>query len=145
MKQLLLGTVGILAAAVGAPNVLSAEAPASLTVQVDQPGHAVSPMLWGIFFEDINCSADGGIYAELVRNRSFEGSDKPGHRSLLVFEGVDCCADYFLNGERIGTSDNMLVEHVFDVTGRLLGGPARQPVCQPVAPGEAGWQEAAIL
>jgi alpha-L-arabinofuranosidase len=44
---------------------------------VDKPGHAISPMLYGIFFEDINCSADGGIYAELVRNRNFEDSGKP--------------------------------------------------------------------
>ena len=49
-------------------------APATLTVDVDQPGHPISPMLYGIFFEDINCSADGGLYAELVRNRSFEES-----------------------------------------------------------------------
>jgi hypothetical protein len=52
-------------------------APATLTVAVDKPGHAISPMLYGIFFEDINCSADGGIYAEMVRNRNFEDSDKP--------------------------------------------------------------------
>jgi len=52
-------------------------APATLTVAVDKPGHAISPMLYGIFFEDINCSADGGIYAELVRNRNFEDSEKP--------------------------------------------------------------------
>jgi alpha-L-arabinofuranosidase len=52
-------------------------APATITVAVDQPGHAISPMLYGIFFEDINCSADGGIYAEMVRNRNFEDSDKP--------------------------------------------------------------------
>lgn len=32
----------------------------------------VSPTMWGVFFEDINFSADGGIYAELVKNRSFE-------------------------------------------------------------------------
>lgn len=32
----------------------------------------ISPMLFGLFFEDINYSADGGIYAELVQNRSFE-------------------------------------------------------------------------
>ena len=50
---------------------------ASIAVEVDKPGHAISPMLYGIFFEDINCSADGGIYAEMVRNRSFEDSDKP--------------------------------------------------------------------
>lgn len=57
--------------------------PATLTVDVAQPGHAVSPMLWGVFFEDINCSADGGIYAELVRNRSFEDADQPRWWSLL--------------------------------------------------------------
>ena len=53
-----------------------AAAPAALTVRVDQPGHAISPLLWGIFFEDINLSADGGIYPELVRNRSFEDSER---------------------------------------------------------------------
>jgi alpha-L-arabinofuranosidase len=51
---------------------------ATVDVQVDQPAHRVSPTLWGIFFEDINLSADGGIYPELVRNRSFDASDKPG-------------------------------------------------------------------
>ena len=49
----------------------------SISVSVDKPGIKVSPTLWGIFFEDINLSTDGGIYAELVRNRSFEDSDKP--------------------------------------------------------------------
>jgi len=51
--------------------------PAKITVAVDQPGHKISPILWGIFFEDINLSADGGLYPELVRNRSFEDSEKP--------------------------------------------------------------------
>lgn len=58
-------------------------APASLTVDVDKPGHAISPTLYGIFFEDINCSADGGLYAELVRNRNFEDSDKPDFWSVV--------------------------------------------------------------
>ncbi len=31
--------------------------------------------MWGIFFEDINLAADGGLYAELVKNRSFEFND----------------------------------------------------------------------
>jgi len=43
-----------------------------LTVSVDKPGIAVSPLLYGIFFEEINHAGDGGIYAEMVRNRSFE-------------------------------------------------------------------------
>jgi len=51
-------------------------APTSISVQVDKPSHPVSPMLWGIFFEDINLAADGGLYAEMVRNRSFEGEDE---------------------------------------------------------------------
>ena len=49
---------------------------AQISVSVDKPGHSISPTLWGIFFEDINNSADGGIYPELVRNRSFEDSDR---------------------------------------------------------------------
>ena len=55
-----------------------------VAVQVDQPGHKVAPTLWGIFFEDINLSADGGIYPELVRNRNFEDADRPSHWSLVT-------------------------------------------------------------
>ncbi|PPK85043.1 alpha-L-arabinofuranosidase [Neolewinella xylanilytica] len=47
-----------------------------LTVHVDQPQFEISPTMYGIFFEDINFAADGGIYAELVKNRSFE-FDRP--------------------------------------------------------------------
>ncbi len=41
-------------------------------VAVDRPVSVIQPTMWGIFFEDINFAADGGIYAELVKNRSFE-------------------------------------------------------------------------
>lgn len=37
-----------------------------------KPGAPVQPTMYGIFFEDINFGADGGLYAELVENRSFE-------------------------------------------------------------------------
>ena len=43
-----------------------------LTVKVNQPVADVQPTMWGVFFEDINLGADGGIYAELIKNRSFE-------------------------------------------------------------------------
>ncbi|USO00337.1 MAG: alpha-N-arabinofuranosidase [Phycisphaeraceae bacterium] len=46
--------------------------PITLRVDPDAPGKPISPDLFGIFFEDINDAADGGLYAELVRNRSFE-------------------------------------------------------------------------
>jgi hypothetical protein len=43
-----------------------------LTVVADKPLAAIAPTMWGVFFEDINFGADGGLYAELVKNRSFE-------------------------------------------------------------------------
>ena len=46
----------------------------SLTAQQIKNSKRISPNLFGIFFEDINYSADGGLYAELVQNRSFEYS-----------------------------------------------------------------------
>jgi alpha-L-arabinofuranosidase len=50
---------------------------ASLLIHADKPGPAISPNLYGIFFEEINCAGDGGLYAELVRNRSFEDASTP--------------------------------------------------------------------
>lgn len=50
---------------------------ATITVQMDQPGVQVSPRLYGIFFEEINRAGDGGIYAEMVQNRSFEDASIP--------------------------------------------------------------------
>ncbi len=43
-----------------------------MTVFADKPVAAVAPTMWGVFFEDINFAADGGLYAELIKNRSFE-------------------------------------------------------------------------
>lgn len=65
-------------AIVAALSVVSAK----ITVYPDQPTLKVSPDLYGIFFEEINCAGDGGIYAELIRNRSFEDSTQPEHWTL---------------------------------------------------------------
>jgi len=43
-----------------------------IVVNAAQSQGTVSPTMWGVFFEDINMGADGGIYAEMVKNRSFE-------------------------------------------------------------------------
>jgi alpha-N-arabinofuranosidase len=43
-----------------------------LTVDVRKTTAPIQPTMWGLFFEDINYAADGGLYAELVKNRSFE-------------------------------------------------------------------------
>ncbi|MFD1768619.1 alpha-L-arabinofuranosidase C-terminal domain-containing protein [Sphingobacterium suaedae] len=51
---------------------LWAQEPVDFTIELDKPTGKISPHMWGVFFEDINMGADGGIYAELVKNRSFE-------------------------------------------------------------------------
>lgn len=63
--------IGVLSCAILSGNA----ATVNLTVQTDQPGARINPAMWGIFFEDINFGADGGLYAELVKNRSFEFPD----------------------------------------------------------------------
>jgi alpha-N-arabinofuranosidase len=47
----------------------------NITVQVDKPGAPIPKTLFGLFFEDINFGADGGLYPERVKNRSFEFPD----------------------------------------------------------------------
>jgi alpha-N-arabinofuranosidase len=47
----------------------------TIIVQMDKPGAAISPTLFGLFFEDINFGADGGLYPERIKNRSFEFPD----------------------------------------------------------------------
>ncbi|MCX6362219.1 MAG: DUF1080 domain-containing protein [Armatimonadetes bacterium] len=70
----------MLLATLAAAVCLAAQAPGApvqLTVRADQPGAAVPKSLYGIFFEEINHAGDGGIYAELVRNRSLEDAQTP--------------------------------------------------------------------
>ncbi|HZI31778.1 MAG TPA: alpha-L-arabinofuranosidase, partial [Candidatus Binatia bacterium] len=64
----------VVAAAFGWTS-LAASAATSITVHADRPGASINPAMWGIFFEDINFGADGGLYAELVKNRGFEFPD----------------------------------------------------------------------
>jgi alpha-L-arabinofuranosidase len=86
--QLLGGiVVAVVLAAGGLEPAAATTASASLVIQADRPGPKVSPTLYGIFFEEINCAGDGGLYAEMVRNRSFEDSNQPDHW-LLVSDGT---------------------------------------------------------
>src|SRR5438045_7995169 len=64
----------VLAACVFLANARLASA-AIIEVNVKDVGPAVNPAMWGAFFEDINFGADGGLYAELVKNRGFEFPD----------------------------------------------------------------------
>ncbi len=56
----------------GLSTALSLAANNVFTVQTDKPGAPIQPTMYGLFFEDINYAADGGLYAEMIKNRSFE-------------------------------------------------------------------------
>ena len=60
---------------------------ARLTVRADKPGAEISPLLYGIFFEEINRAGDGGLYAEMLQNRSFEDGPTPLGWKLLAAPG----------------------------------------------------------
>jgi len=70
-----------------------------------------------------------------------------GQRVMLVFEGIDTLADVFLNGAKIGETDNMLIDHSFDITKFLKDGEntvqvlIRSVMCeaQDKTIGELGW------
>jgi alpha-N-arabinofuranosidase len=49
----------------------------SIAVDITRPGHAISPSMYGIFFEEISHAGEGGLYAELVQNRGFEDARLP--------------------------------------------------------------------
>ena len=71
MKQLFL-TIAMMAGA------SIAQAQVNVNIDAQQRGPEISPTHYGIFYEDINHAADGGIYAELIRNRSFEDGPRFG-------------------------------------------------------------------
>ncbi|MCF0197854.1 MAG: carbohydrate binding domain-containing protein [Bacteroidaceae bacterium] len=70
IKKLMLGAALLATLPVAAQDY-------TITVQATKPGAPVQPTMYGIFFEDINYAADGGLYAELVKNRSFEFQPDP--------------------------------------------------------------------
>lgn len=91
--------INVLLAALLLPTFLLAQKPVALKVDASKSIAKVQPTMYGIFFEDINFAADGGIYAELVKNRSFEFYDPKmgweevkkdgGNGSLLVINQED--------------------------------------------------------
>ena len=75
--------------------------PNVMHLRVDRPGAEIQPTMYGIFIEDINFAADGGLYAELVKNRSFEFPDhlqgwKAAGRFELMNDGPFDCNPHYL-------------------------------------------------
>lgn len=72
MRPMSLVGAGAIVIVLAAAGLAQGPATARIRVDLDHPGPAVSPLLYGIFFEEINRAGEGGIYAEMVQNRSFE-------------------------------------------------------------------------
>lgn len=72
---LLLATLLLLVVAARPPARTAQPVRAQVTVDAGAPGATIPRTLFGIFFEDINFAADGGLYPERVKNRSFELPD----------------------------------------------------------------------
>src|SRR5215472_10836801 len=76
-------SVLLLVASLTSPASLMAQSP-SLSIQVDHPSAKVNPMFYGLMTEEINFSYDGGLYAELIRDRAMG----PGRRPLFHWTHV---------------------------------------------------------
>ncbi len=61
----------------------------TLNIDAGDEIHDISDLLFGIFFEDINFAADGGLYAEMVANRSFEYTELAVNDSLYAWNSVN--------------------------------------------------------
>ena len=79
-----------------------------VNVDANQRGPMISPTHYGIFYEDINHAADGGLYAELIRNRSFEDD--------TMFSGRD------MNRRRNQDGQNVPVPQQTRITGWHVNG-----------------------
>src|SRR6202034_4450329 len=73
----------LFALAIVASSLPAAES-TTITLDLSQPGRNASPALYGLMTEEINHSYDGGLYAELIRNRIFkDNTDEPAHWSVV--------------------------------------------------------------
>ena len=88
-RGLLIVVLGILSFVLPIAAISQNNPAASLLIHADKLGPRISPNLYGIFFEEINCAGDGGLYAELIRNRSFEESSTPEHWRMIKEGMVD--------------------------------------------------------
>lgn len=69
----------------------AADADYNMSIDVEDEIYDISDLLFGVFFEDINFAADGGLYAEKVINRSFEYGKQAAGDALHGWAGVGNC------------------------------------------------------
>ena len=108
-------------------------AAAQVTIDIDanQRGPKISPTHYGIFFEDINHAADGGLYAELIRNRSFEDGPSYGAPADMQAWSTYAASPSQLTARLVQPSKkapllNSVQQNALELT---INATAAQPVC----------------
>ena len=86
-----------------------------MTVDASDEIHDISELLYGVFFEDINFAADGGLYAEKVINRSFEYFEQAADDKLHGWSAVGA-AKYYVeesaeNGLNVNNTNYLVIEN----------------------------------
>lgn len=139
----------ILSCLIAASSIFGAVAQThTFDINTKKVGAAVSPTMYGIFFEDINYAADGGLYGELVKNRSFEfpqallgwkafgkfevKNDGPfkrcPHYVVLNYSGHNDAATGLQNEGYFGIGVEKNEEYRFSVWAKALSGEAKVEV-----------------
>ncbi len=76
-----------------------------LTIDAGEPVHEISDTLFGIFIEDINFAADGGLYAEMIQNRSFEFTQLASGNELHAWSEVGDVTVSVQTGDGVESGD----------------------------------------
>ena len=110
---------------------ISGTAQVNINIDANNRGPKVSPTHYGIFFEDINHAADGGIYAELIRNRSFEDGPAYGKPADMQAWSAVATAPSLISTRLIQPSKkvkllNSAQQNALELT---VNATAAQPVC----------------
>ena len=123
-NRLLLTTATLLAA-------LHTQAQVVVNIDAQQRGPKISPTHYGIFFEDINHAADGGLYAELIRNRSFEDGPAYGKPATMEAWSTYASQGSTLEAKLIQPSKKvkLLNDKQQNALELTIGASSERPVC----------------
>ena len=85
-----------------------------VTIDLSREEAEIPPSLYGIFFEEITHSGDGGLYAEMIRNRGFEDGSLPSGTALkdgkAVAKPLHCYSNDSINHFSIAWNDSLFME-----------------------------------
>jgi beta-mannosidase len=95
---------------------IDATVPGDAPLELSRVGELPADLL---FAENIRKLRPYELYEWWYQREFATPKDIAGRSVELCFHGVDCLATYWLNGQKIGESENALIEHRFDITGKL--------------------------